>query len=115
MNILSIHILIALLLSYIGLFALNLTMERNAKLILKQPLSIKKNQMIKVLGWMCLVFSLFNSIWAWGGPIGITAWFGVITVIAGVIVFIQSYRARLNLNLSIIAFFVVIGLQVLRW
>ncbi len=114
MSIVSINILTAIFLSYIGLFALNLSMERNAKLVLKAPLSLKKIQMMKVFGWMFLALSLFHSILAWGISIGITAWFGGITLIAGAIVFIQSYQAKLNLNLSSMAFFIVIGLQFFR-
>ena len=114
MNILSINILTTIFLIYIGLFALNLSMERNAKLVLKAPLSLKKIQILKVFGWTFLALSLFHSILAWGVSIGITAWFGVITLIAGAIVFIQSYRARLNLNLLRISFFIVIGLQFFR-
>lgn len=114
MSIVSINILTTIFLSYIGLFALNLSMERNAKLVLKAPLSLKKNQIIKVLGWGLLALSLLHCIWAWGISIGITAWFGVITLIAGIIVFIQSYQARLNLNLSSMAFLIVIGLQFFR-
>lgn len=114
MNILSINILTTIFLIYIGLFALNISMERNAKLVLKEPLSIKKIQIFKAFGWIFLALSLFQSILAWGVSIGITAWFGVITLIAGAIVFIQSYRARLNLNLLRISFFIVIGLQFFR-
>lgn len=50
MNILSINILTTIFLIYIGLFALNLSMERNAKLVLKEPLSIKKSKYLKSLG-----------------------------------------------------------------
>lgn len=114
MSILSINILTALLLNYIGLFALNLSMERNAKLVLEAPLSLKKIQILKVFGWIFLALSLFHSILAWGVSIGITAWFGVITLIAGAIVFIQSYRARVNLNLLKMFCFIVIGLQFFR-
>ena len=114
MSILSINILTTIFLSFIGLFLLNLSMERNAKLVLKTALSLKKIQIIKIFGWLVLAFSLFNSILAWGVSTGIAAWFGIITLIAGTIVFIQSYRARLNLNISRIAFFIVIGLQFFR-
>ncbi|RZG86769.1 DUF3325 domain-containing protein [Acinetobacter sp. WCHAc060033] len=114
MSIVSINILTTIFLSYLGLFALNLSLERNAKLVLKAPLSLKKNQIIKILGWSFLALSLLHCIWAWGISIGIAAWFGVITLIAGIIVFIQSYQARLNLNLSSMAFLIVIGLQFFR-
>lgn len=49
MSIVSINILTAIFLSYIGLFALNLSMERNAKLVLKAPLSLKKSKYLKSL------------------------------------------------------------------
>ena len=114
MSILSINILTTIFLSYIGLFALNLSMERNAKLVLKAPLSLKKIQILKVCGWVFLALALFQSILAWGVSIGITAWFGVITLIAGAIVFIQSYQARANLNLLKMFCFIVIGLQFFR-
>ena len=42
MSIVSINILTTIFLSYLGLFALNLSMERNAKLVLKAPLPLKK-------------------------------------------------------------------------
>lgn len=114
MSIVSINIVSAIFLSYLGLFALNLSMERNAKLVLKTPLSAKKNQLIKALGWMLLALSLLLCILAWGVSMGITAWFGVITLIVGVTVFIQSYQARLNLNLSSVVFLILIGLQFFR-
>ena len=114
MSIVSINILTTIFLSYLGLFALNLSMERNAKLVLKAPLPLKKIQTIIILGWIFLALSLLHSVWVWGASIGMVAWLGVMTLMAGVIVFIQSYQARLNLNLSNMAFLMVIGLQFFR-
>jgi len=114
MSAIGIYAVTTLCLSYLSLFALNLSMERNAKLVFKFPLSSKLMMLSKVLGWGGLILALFSSILAWGVAIGITAWFGVITVVVGLIVFIQSYQARLNLNLAAVVLLFVIGLQFFR-
>ncbi|SCC73173.1 DUF3325 domain-containing protein [Acinetobacter albensis] len=110
----TVNISTACLLSYLGMFALNFSMERNAKLILNHALSFKLAKLSYGLGWCCLILALCTSILAWGGAVGITACFGIATAAAGCIIFIQSYRPKLNLNFCIVLLCLVLGLQFFR-
>ena len=116
MNLDAVNILTACALCYLGMFALNLAMERNAKLVLNRALSSKLANLSSGLGWCwcCLLLALCASILAWGWAVGMTACFGIAAAAAGCIVFIQSYRPRLNLHFSAVLLCLVFGLQFFR-
>ena len=101
----AVNILTACTLCYLGMFALNLSMERNAKLVLNRVLSCRLAKLSYGLGWCSLLLALCA---------GITACFGIATAGAGCIVFIQSYRPRLNLYFSVVLLCLALGLQFFR-
>jgi hypothetical protein len=106
MNLDAVNILTACALCYLGMFALNLSMERNAKLVLNRVLSYRLAKLSYSLGWCSLLLALC--------AVGITACFGIATAVAGCIVFIQSYRPRLNLHFSVVLLCLALGLQFFR-
>ena len=110
----AVNILTACALCYLGMFALNLSMERNAKLVLNRVLPFRLAKLSYGLGWCSLLLALCAGILAWGWAVGITACFGIATAAAGCIVFIQSYRPRLNLHFSIVLLCLALGLQFFR-
>ena len=114
MNLDAVNILTACTLCYLGMFALNLAMERNAKLVLNRVLSYRLAKLSYSLGWCSLLLALCAGILAWGWAVGITACFGIATAVAGCIVFIQSYRPRLNLHFSAVLLCLALGLQFFR-
>ena len=114
MNLDAVNILTACALCYLGMFTLNLAMERNAKLVLNRALSSRLAKFSSGLGWCCLVLALYANILVWGWAVGMTACFGIATAAAGCIVFIQSYRPRLNLHFSVVLLCLALGLQFFR-
>lgn len=110
----AVNILTACTLCYLGMFALNLAMERNAKLVLNRALSSRLAKFSSGLGWCCLVLALYANILVWGWAVGMTACFGIATAAAGCIIFIQSYRPRLNLHFSVVLLCLALGLQFFR-
>ena len=114
MNLDAVNILTACTLCYLGMFALNLAMERNAKLVLNRALSSRLAKLSSGLGWCSLVLALCAGIFAWGWAVGMTACFGIATAAAGCIIFIQFFRPRLNLHFSVVLLCLVFGLQFFR-
>jgi len=110
----AVNILTACALCYLGMFALNLSMERNAKLLLNRALSSRLAKLSSGLGWCGLLLALCAGISAWGWTVGMTACFGIAAAAAGCIVFIQSYRPRLNLHFSAVLLCLALGLQFFR-
>lgn len=109
-----INMISTMLLLYLGMFAINLSMERHAKQILQRPLSPIRAKISYALGWLALLLAFFPAIAAWGAPIGITTGFGALTLILALMIFIQSYRPRLNLHLAGFSGVLLCGLQVFR-
>lgn len=94
-----------------GIMGLNLSIERHAKASFSEEIPKKYLRFFYYLGWLFLCIALYLSVTEWGIGIGLTAWFGVLTVIVGLIVFIQSYRPQIALNMTLILMFFALGLQ----
>lgn len=98
-----------------GMMGLILSMERHAKASFPQGISKKYLHIFYCLGWFFLCIALYLSIAEWGVGIGLTAWFGILTVIVGLIIFTQSYRPQIALNMALVLIFFALGLQFFRF
>ncbi|WP_353173260.1 DUF3325 domain-containing protein [Acinetobacter rudis] len=85
---------------YLGMLALNLAMDRNAKLVFQQSFSSQKNLILRCLGYIGLVFGLGLCLYVWGAAIGFAAWCGILTFAVGLLIFVQSYYPRYSLHLA---------------
>lgn len=85
---------------YFGMLALNLAMDRNAKLVFQHSFSLSKNRVLRCLGYAGLALGLGLCLYVWGVAIGFTAWCGILTFAVGLLIFVQSYYPRYSLHLA---------------
>lgn len=76
---------------FIGLVFLSLLLRYPYKKIFKTKPNPKHNIYLHLLGWSILVASMFLSVSVYGFGVGITYWFGFLTLVALGIVFAFSY------------------------
>ena len=83
--------------SFMGMALLNFTMDKPHKqLLLQIPQSLSadwlKPRYLRILGWILLAVALGLSINVWGFSIGSAAYFGLLTLVVGMLIFLFSYR-----------------------
>ena len=112
MNSDEIHGLSLLLLLYLGMLGLNLAMDKHAKAVLKQALSPLQAKISQLTGWGFIVLGFVLAMRIWGGAVGLCVAFGALTVVLGLLIFLQSYRPRWSWYLGCLALPWVCILQV---
>ena len=75
-------VMAAILACLAGFSGIALSMIKHARDLLGQANTPRKRRLFRVAGWALLVLSLAACIAAWGGSIGLVAWFGLATVAA---------------------------------
>ncbi len=106
--------LLALGLSYAGMAALCLAMNRHYRQVTNRLPGRRRQLLLRSLGWMTLALALILCIDAWGVSIGTVAWFGMLTLgtlplvvglpwaaracmLAGAVIFLPSVVGSLTL------------------
>lgn len=92
--------MLALLLAYAGCAGCGLAMARHRDHAFAQPPGSLGIAMLRALGASCLGLSLAACVDAWGGPIGIVAWFSVVTAAAIVFTGLLRYHTVLARRLA---------------
>lgn len=87
-------VLISFVLIFLGLEALCLGMERHAKQLSEGRLKPWTRRPAKCAGWGLLALSILPVITTWGVSIGLSVWFGLLTVAAMLLALALSYRPR---------------------
>ena len=77
--------------AFAGFGALCLSMERHAKQVLHSIPKSAYRLTASTLGWALLVFSLTQSVQNYGMSVGITAWFGALSLTATTIGLLLAY------------------------
>ena len=77
--------------AFAGFSALCLSMERHAKQVLNSIPKSAYRLIASTLGWALLLFSLIQSVQNYGMSVGITAWFGALSLTATVIGLLLAY------------------------
>ncbi len=75
----------------IGLISLSLVLKYPSKKILRVKPNPKHVPYLHLLGWSLFVISMAIAINTYGTGVGVTYWFGFLTLIALVMVFMLSY------------------------
>jgi Protein of unknown function (DUF3325) len=91
------------LLVYAGLAALCLAMDRHHRQIWQRTPGSRTRMALRVLGVCLLVGSLLASVHAAGGPLGVVAWFGILTLAGVLLVLLLPYAPRMAGVLAVIA------------
>lgn len=82
---------LGLVLCLAGFALLALTAEREGKVLLHRPATVREQWFCRLLAWPLLIAGLFLSVWGWRGNFGPFLWFGWLTVAALAVVFAISY------------------------
>ncbi|MGI4861013.1 MAG: DUF3325 domain-containing protein [Janthinobacterium lividum] len=90
----------ALLLAYAGCAGCGLAMARHRDQAFARPPGLRGIAALRALGALCLGLSLAACIDAWGGTIGIVAWFSVITAAAIVFTGLLRYHTAVARRLA---------------
>ncbi len=94
---------LALSLAYAGFTCLCLSMRRHHRQVWTGDASAAKLLGFRLAGWLCLVLSLSVCIGVWGWAVGLVVWFGVLTFVGSVLVFLLPYAPRTAAILAIVA------------
>lgn len=83
--------------SFIGMANLNFANNKAHKQLaihkpLWLPFTLLKPVYLRVIGWVFLAIALILSIKTWSFSIGLAAYFGLLTLVVGVLVFLLSYK-----------------------
>jgi hypothetical protein len=92
--------LLATLLCYLGFTALSLSMSRHYADAVGSKLAPGPRQLLRVLGWIMLLLSLWAGVQAGGWTIGLVQWFAALMASALVLLIAMSLRPRLALLLA---------------
>jgi hypothetical protein len=92
--------LLATLLCYLGFTALSLSMSRHYADAVGGELAPGRRQLLRVLGWVMLLLSLWAGVEAGGGSMGVVQWFAALMASALVLLIAMSLRPRLALLLA---------------
>lgn len=92
--------LLAFAMSYAGLLALCLSMDRHHQDLLKGRPKPPRRYGLRVAGWALLVLSAWPCVVSWGWAIGPVGWIGLLTAAALPLVFLLPYAPRAALALG---------------
>jgi hypothetical protein len=92
--------LLATLLCYLGFTALSLSMSRHYADVVGGKLAPEHRRLLRVLGWLTLLLSLWAGVQAAGWGIGLVQWFAALMGCAMVLLIIISVLPRLALLLA---------------
>ncbi len=102
--------LAALALSFSGMSALALAMDRHHQQLRQRDVAPRLRNILRVLGGILLVMALLPCIDLWGGGAGIVAWAGFLTAGTLLLAILLPYAPRLAAGLA--AFSLVYGLWI---
>lgn len=91
----------AFCLSYAGLAALCLAMNRHQLQVWRRALAPGAARMLRVAGWWLVAGALLPCIGGWGTGIGVVAWFGLLSAAALALVFLLPYLPRFSVGLAV--------------
>lgn len=83
-----------MILIFLGMLCLNLSMEKHYKQVLSSSFSPSKRIGFRCVGWLILAMSLYTNILASNVAIGIASWFGIATLMTGLMIYILTYRPK---------------------
>lgn len=92
---------IAFALTYAGLTALSLAMNRHARDVLQRELPNAQRLALRILGGGLLNASLFLAAAHTGLPAGVLEWFGMVTASGLVVVLFLTYLPKVAIALAI--------------
>jgi len=95
--------LTSLFLAYAGFLGLGLAMDRHHQQVFAVRPSAGRQRAMTVAGWALLALSPVPSVIGLGWSIGLSAWFGLLTVAATVLVLLLPYAPRAALRLGVAA------------
>lgn len=88
-------LLLACCLLFLGLCFLSLGMERHTRQIVGRSTAAPVRHLAKGLAWCLLVLSIAPVVQVYGLSIGLSMWFGLLSVMALVVGLTLSYRSSL--------------------
>jgi len=83
--------IISMILSFAGFFALAFSMDRHYQQLKSEPLNLKSRIMFRAAGWVLLAVSILPCTAHWDTAIGLSVWFGVLSVSGSLLVMLLSY------------------------
>lgn len=86
--------MLALLLSVAGFAALALSMPRHHRDLFGRPPSPRRARALFIAGWVQLIAALMPCIAASGWTIGLTVWFGTLSVAGFAVALVMTLAAR---------------------
>ncbi|MBP3862898.1 MAG: DUF3325 domain-containing protein [Pseudomonas sp.] len=92
---------ICLALSFSGFSALSLSTERHHAQVFEDKGSPLKRQLLRLLGWLLLAGAVIPGVIELGPSVGIALWAAVLSVAAGGLVILLTYRPRLIVPLAV--------------
>ncbi|WP_323165624.1 DUF3325 domain-containing protein [Pseudomonas bubulae] len=92
---------ICLALSFSGFSALSLSTERHHGQVFADKGSPFKRQLLRLLGWLLLVGAVIPGVIELGPSVGIALWAAVLSVAAGGLVILLTYRPGLIVPLAV--------------
>jgi len=106
---------LATLLCYLGFTALSLSMSRHYADVVGGTLAPGRRQLLRVLGWLTLLLSVWAGVVAGGWSIGLVQWFAALMVSALVLLIAMSLRPRLVLLLAGVGLLISPVVAVSQW
>ncbi len=92
---------LALALAYAGFVALCLAMDRHHGQVFRHRAVPWQRQALRLVGWLLLAASLPACIAGWGWPVGLVAWFGILSAAGLLLVFLLPYAPRVTAALAL--------------
>ena len=80
--------------AFAGCGSLCLSMERHARQVFDSIPKSAYRLMASIIGWALLVFSLIQSVQHHGISVGVTAWFGVLSLMATAVGLLLAYAPQ---------------------
>ncbi len=87
-------VMLALLLSVAGFAALALSMPRHHRDLFGRPPSPRRTRALFIAGWVFLAAALMPCIAASGWPVGLTVWFGTVSIAGFAVALAMTVAAR---------------------
>lgn len=98
----TLNILVTFASMYLSMIAISVSMDKHYKQIMNRPLNPKWQKVAYWAGWIFMIFSLIFCMRSWGVSIGITAWFGVLTMAACALIITLTYKPVPTVKFSVI-------------